>query len=416
MANVKILGTPAVRQYRGGLHGNWLPSDVEVLNTFIYGLDEAPSAEVDYHPVIKKYRDLIKHDAVVRMYVTAMIDQVPVVYQPNPLRTPDDMLRLLNKVLTQAPKFNSTALVGCPMSAVIVWTMGTPAGFAAYRNEKINAMLKEILEVYTKYLDSEDSAKVINPDEDGWMCEAAREKLDMPSFQYAPNAPHWGFKSWNAFFTRKLAKDARPIADPDDHKVIVSACDSTCHRIADDVKRYSKFWIKRQPYSLNDMLANDQFVDEFVGGTVYQAYLNPFNYHRWHSPVSGKILKAYVQNGLYFSQDTAEGVDPTAQGMSEEYVAHVQTRAIIIIDCDDKNIGLVCVMPVGMVEISSCMIRNRLKPKLNYHPHVKKGEELGYFQYGGSTHCLIFQRGAVKDFTVKEGTFCKVGEQIAVAR
>lgn len=412
MANVKILGTPAVPQYRGGLHGNWLPSDVEVLSTFIYGLDEAPAAEVDYHPVIRKYRDLIETDAVVRMYVTAMIDQVPVMYQPNPLRTPEDMLRLLNKVLTQAPKFNSTALVGCPMSAVIVWTMGTPAGFAAYRNEKINAMLKEILQVYTGYLDSEDSAQVINPGDDGWMCEAARKKLDMPCFQHEPDAPHWGFKSWNEFFTRKLAKDARPIADPGNHKVIVSACDSTIHRIADDVQKYSKFWIKRQPYSLNDMLANDPLVDEFVGGTVYQAYLDPFNYHRWHSPVSGTIRKAYVHNGLLFSQDTAEGVDPTAQGMSEEYVAHVQTRAIIFIDSDDENIGLMCVMPVGMVEISSCMIGRKVKPG---RP-IGKGQELGYFQYGGSTHCLIFRPGAIKEFTVKEGVFCKVGEQIAIAR
>jgi phosphatidylserine decarboxylase len=412
MVNANILGTPAAPQYRGGLHGNWLTSDVEVLSTFIYGLDEAPAAEVDYHPVIKKYRDLVETDAVVRMYVTAMIDQVPVMYEPNPLRTPEDMLRLLNKVLTQAPRFNSTALVGCPMSAVIVWTMGTQAGFAAYRNEKINAMLKEILQVYTRYLDSEDSANVINSDDDGWMCAAAREKLDMPSFQYDPNAPHWGFKSWNDFFTRKLAKHARPVADPDNHKVIVSACDSTCHRIANDVRKYDKFWIKRQPYSLNDMLANDSLADEFVGGTVYQAYLNPFNYHRWHSPVSGTICKADVLDGLYFSQDTAEGVDPTAQGMSEEYVAHVQTRAVIYIDSDDKNIGLMCVMPVGMVEISSCMIDKKVKR----NNRVEKGQELGFFQYGGSTHCLIFRRGAIKDFTVKEGAFCKVGEQIAVAR
>ncbi len=411
MANINIMGRPTTRKTRGGLHGNWLTSDLEVLSTFIYGLDEATATEVDYHPVIKQYSDLIARDAVVRMYVTAMIDQVPVVYQPNPLRTPEDMLRLLNAVLTQAPKFNSTALVGCPMSAVIVWTMGTQAGFAAYRNEKINTMLKQILHVYTGYLNSEESAKVINTDEDGWMCDAAKKKLDMSSFQYDPDAPHWGFKSWNEFFSRKLAKDARPIASPDDHKVIVSACDSTAHRIADDVEKYNKFWIKRQPYSLNDMLANDPLVDEFVGGTVYQAYLDPFNYHRWHSPVSGTIRKACVQNGLYFSQDTAEGVDPTAQGMSEEYVAHVQTRAIIYIDGDDKNIGLMCVMPVGMVEISSCKIDKKIV--LGYR--IKKGEELGYFQYGGSTHCLIFRAGAVKDFTVKEGAFCQVGEQIAVA-
>ena len=65
----------------------------------------------------------------------------------------------------------------------------------------------------------------------------------------------------------------RPVASPDDDKVIVSACESTPYRIATGVQRQDRFWIKSQPYSLQDMLANDDSVDQFVGGTVYQAYL-----------------------------------------------------------------------------------------------------------------------------------------------
>ena len=102
-----------------------------------------------------------------------------------------------------------------------------------------------------------------------------------------------------------------------------------------------------------------------------------------------------------------------AQGHSEEYVAHVQTRAIIYIDADDKDIGLVCVMPVGMVEISSCVIHKKFKEP---GQKVKKGEELGYFQFGGSTHCVIFQPGVIEKFTVKLAEPCKVGQQIAIAK
>jgi phosphatidylserine decarboxylase len=55
-----------------------------------------------------------------------------------------------------------------------------------------------------------------------------------------------------------------------------------------------------------------------------------------------------------------------------------------------------CFMPVGMAEVSSCVI----DPTITPGSHVTKGQELGYFQYGGSTHCLIFRPGVIKDFTV----------------
>ena len=84
------------------------------------------------------------------------------------------------------------------------------------------------------------------------------------------------------------------MAAPDDDKVIVSACESTPYGISVDVQGQDRFWIKSQPYSLEDMLANDESVEELVGGTVYQAFLSAFNYHRWHSPVAGAIVRAFV--------------------------------------------------------------------------------------------------------------------------
>jgi len=53
-------------------------------------------------------------------------------------------------------------------------------------------------------------------------------------------------------------------------------------------------------------------------------------------------------------------------------------------------------VPVGIVEVSSCMIGPDLTPGY----HVSKGEELGYFQYGGSTHCLVFRPGAIAEFAL----------------
>jgi len=55
-----------------------------------------------------------------------------------------------------------------------------------------------------------------------------------------------------------------------------------------------------------------------------------------------------------------------------------------------------CFLPVGMSEISSCVI----DPDITTGSHVTKGQELGYFQYGGSTYCLIFRPGVIGDFAI----------------
>lgn len=370
------------------------------------------------HLVIQEFEQLISEDPVVRMSLTQMIEEIPKKYHDYHPKDLQDFLEQLNAVLTIAPPYiepghgEASALVGTPFSAIMIWTMGTPSGFVAYRNPKINAMLKKALRVWTGFLDSENSRYVLNDSPNGWMCEKAKRDLQMQDYEYSADAPYWGFSSWNDFFTRKVKPTARPIADISDNKVITAACDSTVYKIGRNAQAQSEFWIKSQPYSLAYML-NNEYVDQFVGGDVWQAFLSPFNYHRWHSPVSGTIVKAYVKEGLYFSQAASEGEDPSDQDHSEGYITHLQTRAIFFIDADDKNIGLMCVMPVGMVEISSCVINENIKPGY----HVEKGEEIGYFQFGGSTHCLFFRPGVIKEFSPlkdPEPVF-KFGEAIARA-
>ena len=396
----------------------WLPNEEAVLAHWHAIISEAvrERSGAKLHPVIRKFQKLIDDDPVVRMYMTQMIQQISVKYRDHHPKNLQELLQQLNAVLTVAPPYipphlgEASALVGTPFSAILIWTMGTPAGFAAYRNARINAMFKELLCVWTEFLNSEASRYVLNDSPTGWQSEAAQKQLHMQDYKYKPNAPYWGFSSWNDFFTREVKDGARPIAGKNDNKVVVAACDSTVYKIGRNAQAQSEFWIKAQPYSLADML-NNEYVEQFVGGDVWQAFLSPFNYHRWHSPVTGTIRKAYVKEGLYFSQATSEGEDPTDQDHSEGYIAHVQTRAIFFIEADDPIIGLVCVMPIGMVEISSCIIADEIQPG----KRVEKGQELGYFQFGGSTHCVIFRPGAIREFKVTKDESVKFGEVIAIA-
>jgi Phophatidylserine decarboxylase len=84
------------------------------------------------HPVLTEFQELIDTDPVVRMYINQMIAQVPGTkpYRKRHLESPAQLVRLINEVLTLAPKFGGS-MVATPLGAILDWTMATPAGFAA---------------------------------------------------------------------------------------------------------------------------------------------------------------------------------------------------------------------------------------------------------------------------------------------
>lgn len=376
--------------------GQWLPSDhafvAQWLEAMIHETHATPRA---LHPVIAALQDLIESDPQVFMLFNQMFEQVPrkPPYDTDPAGKPQvrdyrQMLNLLNGILTHAPEFDRTGLVGCPINAVFDWSMGTAAGLAAFLNERVNSQLKKVLNAWATFLSSRDSAYVLNDHpRKGWFGADALEAMPGFAQDYVcdPRQSHWGFGSWDDFFTRQLRPQARPIAQAEDDSVIVNACESAPYRIARHVNYRDTFWIKSQPYSISHMLANDVLAPLFAGGTVYQAYLSPLSYHRWHSPVSGTIKKAYVKDGTYYAEAASHGFDPAGPNDSQAFITEVATRALIFIEADNPDIGLMCFLGVGMAEVSSCEITT-------YEgQHVRKGDPLGMFHYGGSTHCLVFR-------------------------
>ena len=389
--------------------GAWLPSDQAVLDGWLSALieevDGSPSDEVEevdaddetmdenLHRVIRDFKHLIKNDAEINIFFHQMFSEVPKKYVTDPtgkpqVRSYQQMLRLINCVMTRAPEFNKTGLVGFPINAILDWSMGTTGGYAAFLNKSVNQQLKKVLDEWGTFLKSEDSRYVLSDDpRKGWFGEDARKAMPCFAVEFVcdPSKLHYGFKSWDDFFTRQFREGIRPIAGPGDDKVIVNACESAPYKLQSNVKLRDTFWIKSQPYSLEHMLANDPLVHKFVGGTVYQAFLSAMSYHRWHSPVTGKIVKAHVQDGTYYSETLAEGFDRSGPNESQGYITEVATRAMIFIEAKNPHIGLMCFLAVGMAEVSTCEITVK-KDQL-----VTKGDQLGMFHFGGSTHCLIFQ-------------------------
>jgi len=383
--------------------GQWLPSDQQFLNKWMAGLiAETEKSDGSLLPVIQELKVLIEGDPEVYMLFSQMFEQVPnkAPFNQDPTGKPQirnfrRMLQLMNRIMTKAPEFNKTGLVGFPINAILDWPMGTQAGSAAFLNDKVNLRLKKILNEWGVFLKSANSRYVLSDDPvSGWFGRDAQEAMPgfAQDFQCNPDLPYYGFTSWDDFFTRVFRENRRPVASPNDNAVIANACESAPYRIAKNVRLIDQFWIKSQPYSLQHMMAMDPLAEQFVGGTIYQAFLSALSYHRWHSPVSGKIVKTRIVEGSYYAEALSEGFDPAGPNDSQGYITQVAARALIFIEADNPDIGLMCVMFVGMAEVSSNEIT------VYEGQHVSKGDQLGMFHFGGSTHCLIFRPGVSLKF------------------
>jgi len=385
------------------VHSGWAPPTEEVLrNWIVRELNRAQATPQVFLPVIQEFKDLIETDPNIYMHFIQMFKEVP-----QPAKVPDyqTMLVLLNQAIRRIPTYDpNEEFSGLYIHAVLMAVIVTEAGYDAFINDKVNAQFKKILTVWRDFLMSSSSAEVLGTEPGQWLSPSVIKIFEtyvgdfVAAFECNPDEPHWGFGSWDHFFIRAFRPGVRPLEFPEDPNVINSACESTVYRIATDVKEYDEFWLKQQNYSLRHMLDSDPFAPKFNGGTVYQAFLSTTDYHRWHSPVTGTVIKAYVVPGTYYALSPALRDDHAILTATQAYLSVVATRALVFIESENPLIGLMCFIAVGMIEVSSCDITVRQGDR------VKRGDQLGTFHYGGSTHCLVFRPETKLDFVVNEET------------
>ncbi|MFE0045587.1 phophatidylserine decarboxylase associated domain-containing protein [Streptomyces albireticuli] len=396
------------RRYRSsfGRAAGYLPKNRAALDAWLEQFSRDVHEKRSRNAIVRRrsvddLQRLIERDGVIRMYVSRMIEDAHALNADakHTVRDIPDLLDHLDCVVTSTPRYYPKGDPDrnfFPLSSLFCYMMMTEPGYAVFRDKDFNRALLGILREWCAHLDSPDSRDVLNKEEHGWLSVAAKDEFKLDQFQIDWLAPHGGFASYNAFFHRGLKKDQRPIADKHDPRVVVSANDGRVVRIRRNIQRSDEFWAKGQKYSLRDMLDGSDLTDSFIGGDVFQSFLSGADYHRWHAPVTGIVRSARVVEALMFTE--LEGVwEPSSGTESQVYGASVNTRGLVFIEAPEP-LGMVCVMPLGMTEISSVTLTVRPGD------HVTKGDQLGYFSYGGSSMCLLFQKGAIEEFTVPDNT------------
>ncbi|KAF9236303.1 phosphatidylserine decarboxylase-domain-containing protein [Melanogaster broomeanus] len=190
------------------------------------------------------------------------------------------------------------------------------------------------------------------------------------------------FKTFNQFFYRKLKPDARPIDSPDDPTRLVSAADCRL-MVFETVSEATRLWIKGREFSIARLLG-DAYRDEaerYTGGALAIFRLAPQDYHRFHLPVDGTIGHMTYISGEYYT------VNPQAIRSALDVYGE---NARKIVPIDSPQFGRVMAVCVGAMMVGS------IQTTVDEGDQVKRGQELGYFAFGGSTIVVLFEKGAVE--------------------
>jgi phosphatidylserine decarboxylase len=277
-------------------------------------------------------------------------------------------------------------------------------GESAQELTPLSAWMVEFVQARGSYMDTLESAQGI---------EVFRAHPALAWDEYMP--PPSGYLTFNQFFARHVKPGARPIEGLNDDTVLVSPADSTYLgvwqinenselQVEDD-----RLEIKGLRWSIHELLQGSEYADRFKGGIFTHSFLKATDYHRWHTPVSGKVVEARVVQGQVYAEAVAlpqmvDGRQVQVLDLLDEVgYQFLQTRGIVMID---SPAGLVACIPVGMGMVSSVVITAEVGKTLH------KGEELGYFQFGGSDFVMVFERNSHVELTCQANQHLKQGRRI----
>ncbi|MCT8978728.1 phosphatidylserine decarboxylase [Clostridium sp. CX1] len=244
------------------------------------------------------------------------------------------------------------------------WTYSSPIGM---RLLELLVKKKIFSSIYGSYCDSKRSRKKISSFVKSFDINMSHSEKKLEQFQ-----------SFNDFFTRKLKKEVRPIdmnlnslISPGDGRLLAY----------ENINLDELVQIKGYTYSFNKLINNSELLSKFSEGTCLVLRLCPTDYHRFHFVDNGVCEDTTKVKGDYYS------VNPIALEKIPELFCRNKREWSIF---HSENFGDILLIEVGATCVGSII--------QTYPPNVKikKGDEKGYFKFGGSTTVLFIEKNRVK--------------------
>ena len=207
------------------------------------------------------------------------------------------------------------------------------------------------------------------------------------------------FDSYNAFFTRKIKAEQRPINEQ--KNILISPSDGKV--TAYPITQKGRFWIKHTQYSAAQLLKDERLAERYMGGWIYVIRLTVDDYHRY----------CYVADGRKSRQRKIRGVLHTVNPVANDYypIYKMNSREYCLLKT--KELGTILLMEVGALMVGK--IHNHEEDSAQ----VKRGDEKGMFEFGGSTIVVMTEPGMaepdkdiIHNTKAQAETLVKMGEPI----
>lgn len=210
------------------------------------------------------------------------------------------------------------------------------------------------------------------------------------------------YSSFNSFFIRKFKDGARPIESSPE---LMPAFSEARYFGYESLNKEVEIPVKGKFWKADALLSNERWGEVFDDGPCLLARLCPVDYHRFHFPDDGNILDFYDIPGVLHS------VNPLALKSIPGVFMENERRVTIM---DTKNFGKLAYVEVGAICVGKIIQSRPMEGTF------KRGEEKGYFLFGGSTVILLGEKGRWKpDDVILENTskgievYQTLGSQIA---
>lgn len=233
------------------------------------------------------------------------------------------------------------------------------------------------------------------------------DKFNIPISDYEPGTRlssdvKDSYKNFNEFFIRKFKLGKRSFVSTVHQMPAFAEARYVGFEAVDEKKHYP---VKGQYLHAKDLIANEQVAKIFEGGPLLIARLCPVDYHRYHYPDSGKVLDHFRVPGAY------DSVNPLAIKFKNQIFIKNERHVSIL---QTENFGRLAYIEVGAICVG------KIVQSHNWNRPFLRGEEKGYFLFGGSTVILLGEKGAWRPSadilanTSKEiETYLHLGQEVA---